>query len=132
MCAEGAAGLHRGRRKAGAARGIHPQGIPQRPIGPDPGDDLPHWLAQAAALLSSYSSLTVTLASPHQAENVLQLLQARTAAAADSALAGLTDGVGRIVSDMRAECLQLLAELEVNWNAREQLCDLVVGLWTLL
>lgn len=49
-----------------------------------------------------------------QAENVLQLLQARTAAAADSALAGLKDGVGKAVVEMRFACLQVRGQLSVN------------------
>ena len=56
-----------------------------------------------------------------QAENVLQLLQARTSAAADSALAGLTDGVGLVVSDMRSRCLELLAELEARLDFDEDM-----------
>ena len=51
---------------------------------------------------------------PPQAESVLQLLQARTPAAADSALAGLSGGVSVLVGRVRAACLALLAELEVG------------------
>ena len=42
------------------------------------------------------------------------LVSARTAAAADSALAGLSGGLGAAVAEMRAAALQLLAELEVG------------------
>ena len=49
-----------------------------------------------------------------QAENVMQLIQARTPAAADSALCGLRDGVGQAVIELRGECLQLLGELEAR------------------
>ena len=50
-----------------------------------------------------------------QAESVNELVGARTAAAADSALAGLTGGIGALVSALRKKALVLLAELEV-WS----------------
>ena len=43
-----------------------------------------------------------------------QLIDARTVAAADSALAGLEGGLGREVSSMRAECVDLLVELDAR------------------
>ncbi len=49
---------------------------------------------------------------------MLQLLQARTPAAADSALAGLRDGVGQAVAEIRDGCVALLAELEVRGDER--------------
>ena len=45
-----------------------------------------------------------------------ELVGARTAAAADSALAGLTGGIGATVQRLRLSALTLLAELEV-WMA---------------
>lgn len=48
-----------------------------------------------------------------QAESVNQLVSARTAAAADSAVAGLTGGIGAMVKNLRRSALSLLAELEV-------------------
>lgn len=48
-----------------------------------------------------------------QAESVNELVGARTAAAADSALAGLTGGIGATVQRLRLSALTLLAELEV-------------------
>jgi hypothetical protein len=48
-----------------------------------------------------------------QAEAVSDLLQARTAAAADTALAGLRGGLGAVVADLRARVIAVLAELEV-------------------
>jgi hypothetical protein len=51
-----------------------------------------------------------------QAESVNELVGARTAAAADSALAGLTGGIGATVQRLRLSALTLLAELEV-WVA---------------
>ncbi|KAG2434245.1 hypothetical protein HXX76_007970 [Chlamydomonas incerta] len=56
-----------------------------------------------------------------QAESVSELVGARTAAAADSALAGLRGGVGGAVSDMRRQCLELLAELEARLDFDEDL-----------
>jgi len=47
---------------------------------------------------------------------VNELVGARTAAAADSALAGLTGGIGATVQRLRLSALTLLAELEV-WVA---------------
>ena len=49
-----------------------------------------------------------------QAESVSQLLEARTVAAADSALAGLAGGVGGEVAAMRAECFSLLVEMDAR------------------
>ncbi len=44
------------------------------------------------------------------------LLQARTVAAADSALAGLKGGVGQLVASVRAQAVALLAEIEVRFT----------------
>ncbi len=52
-----------------------------------------------------------------QAESVHELVGARTAAAADSALAGLTGGIGAMVQKLRRSALRLLAELEVTTHA---------------
>ena len=49
-----------------------------------------------------------------QAESVNELVGARTAAAADSALAGLTGGIGARVQWLRHSALTLLAQLEVH------------------
>lgn len=56
-----------------------------------------------------------------QAESVLQLVTARTPAAADSALAGLQGGLGQAVGSMRHACLALLAELEARLDFDEDL-----------
>ena len=45
-----------------------------------------------------------------------QLIDARTVAAADSALAGLAGGLGQEVAALRGECLDILAELEARWG----------------
>ena len=50
-----------------------------------------------------------------QAESVAQLVAARTVAAADSALAGLAGGLGQEVAALRAECLDVLVELDARW-----------------
>lgn len=47
-------------------------------------------------------------------QNQPQLIDARTVAAADSALAGLAGGLGREVAAMRAECVDLLVELDAR------------------
>ncbi|GIL54000.1 hypothetical protein Vafri_9551 [Volvox africanus] len=56
-----------------------------------------------------------------QAEAISELVGARTAAAADSALAGLRGGVGTAVTDLRSRCLDLLAELEARLDFDEDL-----------
>ena len=43
-----------------------------------------------------------------------QLIEARTATAADSALAGLSGGLASTVAAARADTIELLAELEVR------------------
>jgi tRNA modification GTPase len=50
---------------------------------------------------------------------VSTLLQARTAAAADSALAGLRGGVGALVSELRQKTIELLGEVEVRGQIPE-------------
>ncbi|KAL0039327.1 hypothetical protein WJX79_003589 [Trebouxia sp. C0005] len=54
-----------------------------------------------------------------QAESVNELVGARTAAAADSALAGLTGGIGATVQRLRLSALTLLAELEAMIDFEE-------------
>ncbi len=49
-----------------------------------------------------------------QAEAVAALVNARTPAAADSALAGLSGGLGAAIAAMRGDALSILAELEVR------------------
>lgn len=49
-----------------------------------------------------------------QAEAVAALVNAQTAAAADSALAGMSGGLGAAVAAMRTDAVNLLAELEVG------------------
>ncbi len=56
-----------------------------------------------------------------QAESVAALVGARTAAAADSALAGLSGGAGAAVAGMRAAALALLAEIEAGLDFEDEL-----------
>jgi MnmE helical domain len=64
---------------------------------------------------------------PSQAESVAQLLGARTAAAADSALAGLSGGIGAAVSAIRSDALAVLAELEARIDFDEDMPALDAG-----
>ncbi|KAL4457553.1 hypothetical protein ABPG75_012418 [Micractinium tetrahymenae] len=61
-----------------------------------------------------------------QAESVAQLIDARTVAAADSALAGLGGGLGREVQEMRRECVDLLVEMDARLDFDEDLPPLDV------
>jgi tRNA modification GTPase len=61
-----------------------------------------------------------------QAESVAALVDARTVAAADSALAGLGGGLGKEVHAARAECLDLLVEMDVRLDFDEDLPPLDV------
>ncbi|CAD7698367.1 unnamed protein product [Ostreobium quekettii] len=56
-----------------------------------------------------------------QAESVLQLVESRTAAAADSALAGLKGGIGDEIRSLRKICIDLVAELEARLDFEEDL-----------
>jgi tRNA modification GTPase len=62
-----------------------------------------------------------------QAEAVAQLVAARPPAAADSALAGLTGGVGAAVGALRRRLLSLLAELEARLDFDEDMPPLDEG-----
>jgi tRNA modification GTPase len=52
---------------------------------------------------------------------VLQLVNARTSTAADSALAGLAGGLGQLVSELRGDLLEILAELEARLDFDDDL-----------
>ena len=56
-----------------------------------------------------------------QAESVAQLVEARTSAAADSALAGLSGGLTAAVAALRGEAIDLLAEFEARLDFDENL-----------
>lgn len=57
---------------------------------------------------------------------MLALVNARTAAAADSALAGLQGGLGQLVSELRADVLSIITELEARLDFDEDLPPLDV------
>lgn len=61
-----------------------------------------------------------------QAESVAALVEARTVAAADSALAGLQGGLGKEVQVARRECLDLLVEMDARLDFDEDLPPLNV------
>jgi len=91
----------------------------------------PHTLAQKQSVHISMNVPGVTSTLPHpsprprpalrQAESVAALVGARTAAAADSALAGLSGGAGAAVAGMRAAALALLAEIEAGLDFEDEL-----------
>jgi len=56
-----------------------------------------------------------------QAESVAELVAARTGAAADSALAGLSGGLAEAIRALRAELVDLLAEIEARIDFDEDL-----------
>lgn len=49
-----------------------------------------------------------------QAESVSSLVSARTVAAADSALAGLSGGLGEEITEIRNACLSLVSEIDAH------------------
>lgn len=57
---------------------------------------------------------------------MLALVNARTAAAADSALAGLQGGLGQLVSECRRDVLSIITELEARLDFDEDLPPLDV------
>ena len=56
-----------------------------------------------------------------QAESVAALVEARTVAAADSALAGLQGGLGKEIQISRRECIDLLVEMDARLDFDEDL-----------
>lgn len=62
-----------------------------------------------------------------QAESISALIGARTVAAADSALAGLSGGLGSEISSIRSECLDILVELDARLDFDEDLPPLDVS-----
>lgn len=89
----------------------------------EPCADLVCWLG---AWLSNNLPLLVHDLCCQQAENVLALVNARTAAAADSALAGLQGGLGQLVAELRGDVLDILTELEARLDFDEDLPPLDV------
>eukprot|EP00890_Picochlorum_soloecismus_P000563 jgi/Picsp_1/1507/NSC_04985-R1_trna modification gtpase len=70
-----------------------------------------------------------------QAESVASLVSARTVAAADSALAGLSGGLGQEIDNVRSVCLALVSEIDAHVDFdedlppidKEAICDTVEG-----
>ena len=56
-----------------------------------------------------------------QAESVSSLVSARTVAAADSALAGLSGGLGEEITTVRSQCMALLAEIDAHIDFEDDL-----------
>jgi hypothetical protein len=86
-----------------------------------------HMAVTAVTAVSALSGFAVwLLLLLLQAENVLALVNARTAAAADSALAGLQGGLGQLVSELRRDVLSIITELEARLDFDEDLPPLDV------
>ncbi|KAJ4746090.1 tRNA modification GTPase MnmE [Rhynchospora pubera] len=56
-----------------------------------------------------------------QAENIARLISAKSAAAADSALAGIQGGFSSLVKSLRIQCIELLTELEARLDFEDEL-----------
>ncbi|KAL3690691.1 hypothetical protein R1sor_004342 [Riccia sorocarpa] len=56
-----------------------------------------------------------------QAENVAELISAKTSVAAEAALAGLQGGLSSLVHDLRAECLELLGDIEARLDFEDEM-----------
>ncbi|XP_020081885.1 uncharacterized protein LOC109705558 [Ananas comosus] len=56
-----------------------------------------------------------------QAENVAKLISAKSLAAADSALAGIQGGFSAIVKSLRAQCIELLTEIEARLDFDDEM-----------
>jgi len=59
-----------------------------------------------------------------QAESVASLVSAKTVAAADSALAGLSGGLGQEISGLRQVCVSLVAEIDAHIDFSDDLEEL--------
>ena len=62
-----------------------------------------------------------------QAESVASLVSAKTVAAADSALAGLSGGLGQEISGLRQACVSLVAEIDAHIDFSDDLEELETG-----
>ncbi|CAM6100151.1 unnamed protein product [Calypogeia fissa] len=56
-----------------------------------------------------------------QAESVAQLISARTAMAAETALAGMQGGISSLVQTLRLECLELLGDIEARLDFEDEM-----------
>eukprot|EP00249_Psilotum_nudum_P017251 c26233_g1_i4 orf=103-1266(+) len=59
-----------------------------------------------------------------QAENIAQLITARTVAAAETALAGIQGALSSFVHQLRIECIEMLTELEARLDFEDELPNL--------
>lgn len=63
-----------------------------------------------------------------QAENVGKLISAKTAAAADAALAGIQGGFASLVKSLRMQCIELLTEIDARLDFEDEMPPLDVEL----
>ncbi|MCO5614453.1 hypothetical protein L7F22_068735 [Adiantum nelumboides] len=63
-----------------------------------------------------------------QAENVAQLVSAKTVSAAETALAGLQGGLSVLVRSLRAECIEMLADVDARLDFEDELPGLDANL----
>ncbi|XP_021896039.1 uncharacterized protein LOC110813277 isoform X2 [Carica papaya] len=63
-----------------------------------------------------------------QAENVRNLISAKSVAAADAALAGIQGGFSSLVKSLRAQCIELLTEIEARLDFDDEMPPLDLGL----
>ncbi|GER47905.1 tRNA modification GTPase mnmE [Striga asiatica] len=65
-----------------------------------------------------------------QAENVEKLISAKSMAAADAALAGIQGGFSSLVKSLRAQCIELLTEIEARLDFDDEMPALDLNLVT--
>ncbi|GFQ02909.1 tRNA modification GTPase mnme [Phtheirospermum japonicum] len=65
-----------------------------------------------------------------QAENVGKLISAKSTAAADAALAGIQGGFSSLVKSLRAQCIELLTEIEARLDFDDEMPPLDLNLVT--
>lgn len=63
-----------------------------------------------------------------QAENVAQLISAKSVAAAETALAGLQGGLSSLVRSLRMQCIEMLAEIEARLDFDDEMPPLDINL----
>ncbi|XP_073283259.1 uncharacterized protein [Primulina huaijiensis] len=63
-----------------------------------------------------------------QAENVSKLVSAKSVAAADAALAGIQGGFSSVVKSLRAQCIELLTDIEARLDFEDEMPPLDLNL----
>lgn len=63
-----------------------------------------------------------------QAENVAQLISAKSVAAAETALAGIQGGLSSLVQSLRMQCIEMLAEIEARLDFDDEMPPLDTNL----